>query len=78
MVISQNVQMWLIVIVAVVFCIGAIVFWLWEHIIRLFQEIQKDTGKKYSKKQWVLIWFFGLLIVIFIIIAWVKWGVNLS
>lgn len=78
MVISQNVQMWLILIAVIIFMIVAIVFWIWENILRLFYEIQKDTGKKYSKRQWFLIWLSGLVLVLFIIFVWVKWGVNLS
>ena len=78
MVIPDNVQMWLIVITVGVFSVVAIVFWLWENVLRLFYEIQRDTGKKYSKIQWLLFCLCGLILILFIIFAWIRWGVNLS
>lgn len=78
MVIFQNVQMWLIVVVVIIFLIAAIIFWLWENVLRLFYDLQRNTRKKYSKKQWVLIWFIGLLIVLFIMFIWIRFGINLA
>lgn len=77
MVIPDNVQMWLVVIAVVIFGVGAIVFWLWEHILSIFFEIQRDTGKKYTKMQWGFIWLIGLLIVFVIIIVGIKYGIYL-
>lgn len=78
MVISQNMQMWLIVSAVVLCLIAAIIFWLWENVLRLFYEIQRDTGKKYSKKQWFFIWLIGILIISFIMFIWIKFGINLA
>ena len=77
MVISDTVQMWLITIVATIFSVGAIIFWLWEHVFSMFYEVQKETGKKYNWKQWLFIWIAGLAIVAIVIFVWVNLGVNL-
>ena len=77
MVISDTVQMWLITIVAIIFSVGAIIFWLWEHVLSMFYGVQKETCKEYNWKQWLLTWIAGLVIVAIVIFAWVKLGVNL-
>jgi ABC-type Fe3+ transport system permease subunit len=72
------IEVWLVTLLIVLFLIGAALLWMRVWIIDIFKAINESKTKKYTKTQWILIWLFALFILIFAIVALVKWGVNLS
>ncbi|MFK4898605.1 hypothetical protein [Lactococcus petauri] len=71
------IEVWIVTLLLIAFFIGAAWIWMRVWIIDIFKAINDSRNSKYSRKQWSFIWLFASFILLLVILAFIKWNINL-